>query len=83
MKKVLLTLVGLTTILTSSASWAYVNVRGYYRSNGTYVAPHIRSNPDGNPYNNLGSWSFLEKDKNESRTSPFQPVVITMNDTVV
>jgi hypothetical protein len=29
-------------------------VRGYFRSNGTYVQPHYRSNPDGNFYNN---WS--------------------------
>lgn len=29
-------------------------VRGYYRSNGTYVQPHWRSSPDGNSYNN---WS--------------------------
>lgn len=29
-----------------------VYVRGYYRSNGTYVAPHYRSAPDGIPYNN-------------------------------
>jgi len=26
---------------------AGVAVRGYYRKNGTYVSPHIRSNPDG------------------------------------
>jgi hypothetical protein len=32
-----------------------VSVRGYFRSNGTYVQPHYRSAPDGNPYNN---WSF-------------------------
>lgn len=31
---------------------AQVHVNGYYRSNGTYVAPHVRSSPDGNPYNN-------------------------------
>ena len=29
-----------------------VNVRGYFRSNGTYVKPHTRTAPDGNPYNN-------------------------------
>lgn len=28
----------------------YVN--GYRRSDGTYVQPHHRSDPDGNPYNN-------------------------------
>jgi len=31
-----------------------VHVRGYFRSNGTYVAPHYRSAPDGNFHNN---WS--------------------------
>ena len=30
-------------------------VHGYTRKNGTYVAPHYRSSPDGNPYNN---WSY-------------------------
>lgn len=34
---------------------AAVSVRGYTRKDGTYVRPHMRSNPDGNPYNN---WSF-------------------------
>jgi len=33
-----------------------VLVRGYTRQNGTYVAPHFRSSPDGNPSNN---WSAL------------------------
>lgn len=32
------------------------NVRGYTKSNGTYVAPHTRSAPDGNPYNNQSQW---------------------------
>jgi hypothetical protein len=34
---------------------AVVNVKGYYRSNGTYVAPHVRSNPNGLKYDNY-SW---------------------------
>lgn len=29
-----------------------VRVRGYFRKDGTYVQPHVRSTPDGNPYNN-------------------------------
>lgn len=33
---------------------AQVHVRGYYKSNGTYVQPHYRSNPDGKLHNN---WS--------------------------
>lgn len=36
-------------------SFAQVKVKGYYRKDGTYVKPHYRSNPDGNPYNN---WSY-------------------------
>ena len=32
-----------------------VNVRGYFRSDGTYVVPHVRTAPDGNPYNNYSS----------------------------
>lgn len=31
---------------------AVVNVKGYYRSNGTYVQPHVRSNPNGLKYDN-------------------------------
>lgn len=54
-KRAVLVLVGMSTLLASSASWAYVyTVNGYTRSNGTYVAPYLRSSPDGNPYNNLG-----------------------------
>lgn len=31
---------------------AQVYVSGYFKSNGTYVAPYFKSAPDGNPYNN-------------------------------
>jgi hypothetical protein len=34
-----------------------VNVRGYTRSNGTYVAPHVRSSPDSTKSNNYGAKS--------------------------
>jgi hypothetical protein len=30
-------------------------VNGYYRQNGTYVQPHMRSSPDGNPFNNYST----------------------------
>jgi hypothetical protein len=46
---------GLTNISFSQKAEAAVSVKGYYRKNGTYVQPHMRSNPDGNPYNN---WSY-------------------------
>lgn len=42
-------------LLVSIQGTAQVKVRGYYRKNGTYVQPHYRSKPDGNPYNN---WSY-------------------------
>jgi hypothetical protein len=38
---------------------AQTYVRGYYRSNGTYVAPHYRSNPDGNFYNNWSTFGNI------------------------
>lgn len=42
--------------VTISLVTGQVKVRGYYRKDGTYVRPHYRSYPDGNPYNN---WSYL------------------------
>lgn len=44
--------IALTTLTLNSAAFAAVHVNGYYRSNGTYVQPHIRSNPDGIKSNN-------------------------------
>jgi len=31
-----------------------VNVKGYYRKDGTYVRPHVRSSPDSYKWNNYG-----------------------------
>ncbi len=42
-------------IASTLQTFSQVRVSGYYRKNGTYVQPHYRSNPDGNPYNN---WSY-------------------------
>ncbi len=47
----LLVVIGLSI---SNFSEAATRVRGYYRKDGTYVAPHYRSDPDGSFYNN---WS--------------------------
>src|SRR3712207_5065541 len=49
---------------------AAVKVNGYFRKDGTYVQPHYRSNPDGNPYNN---YSF------PGNTNPFTGVVAPGN----
>jgi len=29
---------------------------GYYKSNGTYVAPHVKTTPDNSIYNNKTNW---------------------------
>jgi hypothetical protein len=51
----ILVVVILTLVITTVAD-ADVHVRGYYRSNGTYVQPHWRSDPDGNFYNNWSTY---------------------------
>jgi hypothetical protein len=45
-------MINVLLLLTFAGTYAQVRVRGYYRSNGTYVQPYVRSSPDGNPYNN-------------------------------
>lgn len=51
MKKFLLILL----ICLSSLAVADVHVRGYYRSNGTYVQPHYRSSPNGTALDNYST----------------------------
>ena len=52
----LLTIMIFNEMLITKPANALVHVNGYSKSNGTYVAPHYRTNPDGNPYNNFNSW---------------------------
>lgn len=40
------------TILFSLTVEGQVHVKGYTKSNGTYVAPHTRSSPNSSPYDN-------------------------------
>lgn len=40
--------------MMSTFAQAQVQVKGYYKSNGTYVRPHIRSSPDSFKSNNYG-----------------------------
>lgn len=42
-------------LLTPFSAEALVSVRGYYRSNGTYVAPHYRTSPDSSTSNNFST----------------------------
>lgn len=56
MKKFILFLVLFLFLFGSvSIALAIVHVNGYYKANGTYVAPHYRSDPNGTPTDN---WSY-------------------------
>jgi len=56
-KKILYSLFILAFVLISiNPAQAYVRVKGYTRSDGTYVKPHVRSNPNGLKYDNY-SWT--------------------------
>ena len=61
--KIKQTLAALAILVTTAAAFntsanALVNVQGYFKGNGTYVMPHIRTSPDGNPYNNFSYRGF-------------------------
>ena len=57
MKRLITVLAVLVVVLaTTLTADADVYVRGHYRSNGTYVQPHYRSDPDGNFYNNWSTY---------------------------
>lgn len=43
-----------TMFVAGAASARDVQVQGYIRSDGTYVAPYVRSSPDGTRTNNYG-----------------------------
>ena len=72
--KKLIILAGVLTILISffitslvEAGW----VRGYFRKDGTYVRPYLRTKPDGNPFNN---YSFPGNfNPNTGRITPGNP----------
>ena len=57
MKRSLTILLAIAIIfLATMTANADVFVRGHFRSNGTYVQPHYRSNPDGNFSNNWSTY---------------------------
>jgi len=52
MKKTIIT--SMTAIaLLCNAAFGYVYVNGYTKSNGTYVAPYVRTSPDAYEWNNF------------------------------
>lgn len=54
MKTLMIAVLALIGIVSASQTSHAEYVSGYVRSNGTYVAPYVRSPADGNPYNNWG-----------------------------
>lgn len=52
MRKILIASLALAI---SAPVFAQVHVKGYTRSDGTYVAPHVRSAPDKSIYNNYST----------------------------
>lgn len=52
--KILSALIITSGLMASNALAQDVYVDGYYRSDGTYVRPHIRSSPDSSISNNYG-----------------------------
>jgi hypothetical protein len=69
--KPILSLIAFLVTLLLPAFLDAGQVRGYQRKDGTYVAPHQRSNPDSNPYNNYnfpGNYN-----PNTGRTTPGNP----------
>ena len=47
-------MVALILGIAASPALAYTSVKGYYRSNGTYVQPYVRSSPNALKYDNYG-----------------------------
>lgn len=45
---------GVFVLIATNSLFADTYVKGYYKKNGTYVAPHYRSSPNGNTHDN---WS--------------------------
>lgn len=60
------TIISVVLLILCTKGVSQVKVRGYFKKNGTYVQPYIRSKPDGNPYNN---YSYQENNNSGSLIS--------------
>lgn len=54
MKKIIIILLVIVFAIPVIVFAKDVHVRGYYRNDGTYVRPHVRTSPDQYRYNNYG-----------------------------
>lgn len=60
-------LIGLLFGFTQAKALARdTHVNGYYRSNGTYVQPHMRSAPDNYKWNNYGRENTMERKERQN-----------------
>jgi hypothetical protein len=67
----------LIALLVSNAAFARdVAVRGYTRSDGTYVQPSHRSAPDSNPNNNYGTQGNYNPYTGQAGTAQPQPYYV-------
>lgn len=70
MKKTLLLLIAGFLFTGNASAQAVEQVNGYYRQNGTYVQPYMRTAPDGNPFNNYST---------QGNINPYTGAVGTVN----
>jgi hypothetical protein len=64
---------GIVISLLAASAFA-AQVRGYMRSDGTYVAPHYRSAPDGNKFNNYSTQGNVNPYTGQQGTvNPYAP----------
>lgn len=55
MKKTIIAITALSLILITGQAFSGQSVRGYYRSDGTYVQGYHRSSPNGTQYDNYST----------------------------
>ena len=68
------TIIAIVALVIATPALADTYVRGYTRSNGTYVAPHYRSSPDSSRSNNWSSQGNVNPYTGRSGTvAPSQP----------
>ena len=56
MRKILVSVLAFSAVLTGSVAYADQWVNGHYRSNGTYVDGHYRSSPNQYKRDNYSTW---------------------------
>ena len=69
MKRISLAIIGVMAIFSASLVDARTQ-RGYVKRDGTYVAPHQKSNPDQKRFNNQGSKTNGGKQRDEFSNPP-------------